>query len=61
MNTCQVLDMTITMVTYTQLPIMKITNTSPLGGIIDLSYRVPIGTQCIKMALMIPNGKTLVV
>jgi hypothetical protein len=42
MYTCQVLDITITMVyvvvmiTYTQLPIMKATNTSPLDGIIDL-------------------------
>jgi len=42
MYTCQVLVMTVTivyvvvMITYTQLPIMKATNTSPLGGIIDL-------------------------
>jgi hypothetical protein len=41
MYTCQVLDMTVTivyvvvMIIYTQLPIMKATNTSPLGGIID--------------------------
>jgi hypothetical protein len=25
------------------------------------TYRVPIGTQCIKMALKIPTGETLVV
>ena len=41
MNTCQVLDMTViiayvvVMIIYTQLSIMKATNTSPLGGIID--------------------------
>jgi hypothetical protein len=26
----------VVMITYTQIPIMKATNTSPLGGIIDL-------------------------